>query len=182
MSNANNPIPPSNEDLQFVLDALLKAYKPILEDELKLAGSAQALVQESEKQPPTCDDKIALAKRLFEPFFTPDVATRLLPPAGRQVLGNQEGWSWCYRHILCCLTFGWLVCRGPRTYRSFAYYLNIYWRCVREALGQPVSNPPTIEEQRDFATLNRILVQAYKPFIQDQVKDLEYPVGIPEEI
>jgi hypothetical protein len=74
------------------------------------------------------------------------------------------------------------VCRGPRTYRGFAYYLNLYWRCVRQALGQPVSNPPTIEEQRDFSTLNRILVQAYKPFIQNQVKDLEYPVGIPQEI
>jgi hypothetical protein len=67
MSDANNPRPASNEDLQFVLDALLKAYKPILENELKLAESAQALVQESEKQLPTCDDEIALAKSLFEP-------------------------------------------------------------------------------------------------------------------
>jgi hypothetical protein len=31
----------SNEDLRFVLDALLKAYKPLLEDELKLAESAE---------------------------------------------------------------------------------------------------------------------------------------------
>ncbi len=172
----------SNEDFQFVLDALLKAYRPLFENELKLAKSAQALVQESEKQPPTCDDEIAVARSLFEPFFTREVATRLLPAEGRQVLGNPDQWAWCYRHILCCLIFGWLVCRGPRTYKGFAYYLNLYWRCVREALGQPVSNPPTIEEQRDFSTLNRILVQAYTPFIQDQVKDLEYPVGIPEEI
>jgi hypothetical protein len=182
MSDANNPNPMPNEDFQFVLGALLKAYQPILENELKLAQSAQTLIQESQKQPPTCEDEIALANSLFEPFFTTDVATRLLPAEGRQVFGNPDQWSWCYRHILCCLIFGWLVCRGPRTYRGFAYYLNLYWRCVRQALGHPVSNPPTVDEQRDFSTLNRILAQAYTPFIQNQVKDLEYPVGIPQEI
>jgi hypothetical protein len=172
----------SNEDLRFVLDALLKAYKPLLEDELKLAESAEALVEARENNPPSCEDEIKLARNLFEPFFTREVATRLLPAEGREVFGDAEEWAWCYRHILCCLIFGWLVCRGPRTYKGFAYYLNRYWRCVREALGQPVSNPPTVAEQRDFSTLNRILVQAYKPFLQGQVKDLNYPVGIPQQI
>ena len=54
MSDANNPNLMSNEDFQFVLGALLKAYQPILENELKLARSAQTLIQESQKQPPTC--------------------------------------------------------------------------------------------------------------------------------
>jgi hypothetical protein len=180
MSDTINPA--SNADLQFVLDALLRAYKPILEDELKQTESAQALIEESKRLPATCEDEIALAESLFKRFFTTDVASRLLPVEGRQVLGNPDKWDWCYRHILCCLIFGWLVCRGPRTYRGFAYYLNLYWRCVRQALGRPVSDPPTAEEQRDFATLNRLLVQAYRPFIDSQVKDLDYPVGIPQEI
>ena len=182
MTDVNNPNPISNEDFEFVLGALLKAYQPILEKELELARSAQTLIEESQKQPPTCEDEIALANSLFEPFFTTDVATRLLPAEGRQVFGDADQWAWCYRHILCCLIFGWLVCRGPRTYRGFAYYLNLYWRCVRQVLGHPVSNPPTVDEQRDFSTLNRILAQAYTPFIRNQVKDLEYPVGIPQEI
>jgi len=182
VSDQNNARPASNEDLQFALDALLKSYKPILEAELKLAESPSKLIQEVEKRPPTCDEEIELARSIFEKFFTGEVATRLLPEEGREVFGNADQWSWCYRHILCCLIFGWLVCRGPRTYRGFAYYLNRYWRCVREALGQPVSNPPTAAEKKDFSTLIRILAKAYAPFVQDQIKDLEYPVDIPAEI
>src|SRR5580692_698218 len=182
MSSSNNPSPASNQDLQFVLDALLKAYKPIIEGELKLAESAQTVLQDAEKNPPTCDEEIALATKLFQTFFTPDVATRLLPEESRAIFGNPDQWSWCYRHILCCLMFGWLVCRGPRTYRGFAYYLNRYWRCVRQAIGEPVSDPPTIQERQDFATLNRILAQAYGPFIQEQTRDLDYPSVIPNQI
>ena len=182
MSNSNNPSPASSQDLQFALDALLKAYKPILEGELKQAASAQALIQEIEKNPPTCDDEIAQATKLFETFFTTDVATRLLPEESLPIFGNPDQWSWCYRHILCCLMFGWLVCRGPRTYRGFVYYLNRYWRCVRQAIGQPVSDPPTIQETQDFATLNQILAKAYAPFIQIQARDLEYPTSVPSQI
>ena len=91
----------------------------------------------------------------------------MLPAEGREVLGNPDQWEWCYRRILCCLIFGWLVCRGPRTFRGFAYYLYQYWRCVRQALGQPVSVPPTIDEQRDFSTLVKILAVAYAPSIKD---------------
>jgi hypothetical protein len=172
----------SNKDFQLVLNSLLTAYRPILENELKLAASADTLMKEAAAHPPTCEDEIQLANKLFEPFFTQDIAMRLLPDEGRAVFGNQEQLAWCYRRILCCLVFGWLVCRGPRTFRGFAYYLYKYWRCVRQALGQPVSTPPTIEEKRDFSTLVKILATAYAPSIDAERKDLEYPIDIPGEI
>ena len=31
--------------------------------------------------------------------------------------------------------FGWLLCRRPRHFRLFIYYLYQYWRCVRLELG-----------------------------------------------
>jgi hypothetical protein len=178
----NTTAPAPNEDFQFVLNALLSAYRPILENELKLASSAKTLLNAAGTQPPTCDDEIQLARSLFEPFFTKDVALRLLSDQGRAVLGTQDQWVWCYRRILCCLIFGWLVCRGPRTFRGFAYYLYQYWLCVRQALDSPVSTPPTIEEKRDFSALLKILAAAYSPLLDADKKDLDYPVDIPGEI
>ncbi|HLH37484.1 MAG TPA: hypothetical protein VKX41_22675 [Alloacidobacterium sp.] len=182
MADLNDPTLLQDQDFQAVLNAFLAAYRPFLEKESSLAASAAALIKESQAHPPTCDDEINTAVALFERFYTKDVALRVLPDEGRQVLGNPDQWEWCYRRILCCLIFGWLVCRGPRTFRGFAYYLYQYWRCVRQALGQPVSVPPTVDEQRDFSTLVKILAAAYAPSIQDQVKDLEYPIDIPKEI
>jgi hypothetical protein len=182
MSSANDSGAAANKDFGFVLKAFLGAYRPLLEDELKLARSAETLLKASKDHPPSYESEIKLARTLFERFFTPEVATRLLPDEGRATFGKPNQWAWCHRHILCCMVFGWLVCRGPRTFRGFAYYLYQYWRCVREALGQPVSDPPTIDEKRDFGRLVRILVSAYAPSIQSQIKDLEYPVDIPKEI
>jgi hypothetical protein len=182
MPDLNDPTLTQNQDFQAVLTSFLTAYRPFLEKELNLSESAATLIKESQAHPPTCDDEIQLAVALFERFYTKDVALRVLPAEGREVLGNPDQWEWCYRRILCCLIFGWLVCRGPRTFRGFAYYLYQYWRCVRQALGQPVSVPPTIDEQRDFSTLVKILAVAYAPTIKDQVKDLEYPIDIPKEI
>jgi hypothetical protein len=172
----------SNQDFKFVLDSLAGAYRPILESELRLAESAETLLQGSAAKPPTCDDEIALAQQLFQKFFTPEVATRLLPVEGQKAFGNVDEWELCYRHILCCLVFGWLVCRGPRTFRGFAYYVYQYWICVRQAIGEPVSNPPTIAERRDFSTLVRLLATVYAPSVQGELKDLEYPIDIPAEI
>ncbi|QNI32934.1 hypothetical protein H7849_02790 [Alloacidobacterium dinghuense] len=182
MADLNDPTLTQNQDFQAVLNTFLAAYRPILEHELRVSESAATLIKESQAHPPTCDDEIAIAVTLFERFFTKDVALRVLPVEGRQILGNPDQWEWCYRRILCCLIFGWLVCRGPRTFRGFAYYLYQYWRCVRQALGEPVSAPPTVEEQRDFSTLVKILATAYAPTIKDQIKDLEYPIDIPKEI
>jgi hypothetical protein len=182
MSNTNNATPTSNNDFEFVLNAFLGAYRPILERELELAGSAATLVRAAQDHPPTVEDEIKLARTLFEQFFTQEVATRLLPDEGKAVFGTPDQWRWCYRDVLCSLIFGWLVCRGPRTFRGFGYYLYQYWRCVRQELGQPVSDPPTADQKRDFATLVRILGAAYAPSIQAQVKDLEYPIDIPREI
>ena len=123
-----------NEDFQFVLKALLEAYQPILEEELDRVKKPEELKKEAESKPPSCEDELALANRIFDKFFTEEVAVRLLPPEGRQLLGPIEGWRWCLLHIRCCIIFGWLVCRGPRTFRAFAYYLYRYWICVRQAL------------------------------------------------
>jgi len=181
MKSPETATPVPAEDFQFVLEAFLKAYRPFLEHELKLASSPTALI-DAAKNPPTCADEIQLAKTLFEPFFTKDVALRLLSEQGRAVLGATEEWALCYRRLLCCLIFGWLVCRGPRTFRGFSSYLYEYWICVRRALDQPVSVPPTIEEKRDFATLLKVLTSAYRPLIDAQIKDLDYPVDIPGKI
>src|SRR5437764_1378314 len=81
----------------------------------------------------------------------------------------------------CCIIFGWLICRGPRTFRAFAYYLHRYWICVRQALGTPVSSPPTAEERQDFQTLVQALAGAYRPYLTDQLASVEFPSGIPDE-
>src|SRR6516225_3802559 len=171
-----------NEDFQFVLKRLLEAYRPVLEEELRRAGAPEELKREALERPPSCEEEIALANRIFENFLTDEVAIRLLSPEGRQQLGPVEQWRWCLLHIRCCIIFGWLVCRGPRTFRAFAYYLYRYWLCVRQALGVPVSTPPTEEERQDFQTLVRALATAYKPYLTDQLASVEFPAGIPDEV
>jgi hypothetical protein len=182
MSSESKNAAVSNQDFKLVLDSLLDAYRPILEHELRLAESADTLLQDTNVNPPSCEDEIAVAQQLFQKFFTPEVATSLLPVEGQKAFGDVDEWEWCYRHILCCMVFGWLVCRGPRTFRGFAYYLYQYWLCVRQAIGEPVSNPPTIADKRDFSTLVRLLATAYAPTVKGELKDLEYPIDIPEEI
>ncbi len=169
-------------DFQFVLKELLGAYKPVLEDDLRRAGAPEQLKKEAESNPPSCEEELALAERIFGKFFTEEVAARLLPEEGRKLLGPIDRWRWCLLHIRCCMIFGWLVCRAPRTFRAFAYYLYRYWRCVRQALGTPVASPPTAEQQQDFQTLVRALAGAYKPYLTDQLATVEFPTGIPAEV
>ena len=170
-----------DQDFQFVLRELLGSYQPILEEELKRAGAPEQLEKDA-LTPPSCEDEIALGNRIFERFFTEEVAVRLLPEEGRRQLGPVEQWRWCFRHIRCCLLFGWLVCRSPRTFRGFSYYLYRYWRCVREALDRPVSSPPTPAEREDFQTLVQALAGAYKPYLTDQLATVEFPAGVPDEV
>ncbi len=171
-----------SEEFEFVLKELLSAFQPILEEDLKRAKSPEHLKKEAEGKPPSCEDEIALANRLFEKFVTPEVAARLLPPQARELLGHIDRWRWCLLHIRCCIIFGWLVCRGPRTFRSYAYYLHRYWRCVREVLGTPVGTPPTPEQRHDFQILVKALAGAYKPYLTDQLASVEFPDGIPDEV
>ncbi len=180
-----DPIDPEeihNEDFQFVLRELLGAYQPILQEELERAKAPERLKKEALEKPPSCEDELALANRIFERFFTEEVAVRLLPEEGRKLLDPVDRWRWCLRHIRCCIIFGWLVCRGPRTFRAFIYYLYRYWICVRQALGTPVSSPPTPEQRQDFQTLVQALAGAYKPYLTDQLATVEFPAGIPDEV
>jgi hypothetical protein len=126
--------------------------------------------------------RICRAYALFEKFLTEDVAQRLLPAQARELLGPIEQWRWCFLHIRCCLVFGWLACRWPRTFRGFAYYLYEYWRCVRQVIGNPVADPPTAEQRRDFETLVTILAAAFKPYLSDQLASVEFPAGVPDEV
>lgn len=185
MSNETNPIEDDeihNEDFQFVLKELLGAYQPILEEDLKRAHAPEDLQKEAQAKPASCDDELALAERTFELFLADEVAVRLLPVEARELLGPIERWRWCLRHIRCCIIFGWLVCRGPRTFRAFIYYLYRYWICVRQALGTPVSNPLSADERQDLATLVQAMASAYKPYLTDQLASVEFPDGIPDEV
>lgn len=185
MSNETNPIEEEeihNEDFQFVLKELLATYQPILEEELRRAQDPARLQKEAQAQPPSCEDELALANRIFEKFYQDEVAVRLLPPEGRELMGSIQRWRWCLLHIRCCTIFGWLVCRGPRTFRAAVYYLYRYWLCVRQVLDTPVHSPLTPEEQQDFQTLVQALAGAYKPYLNDQLATIEFPGGAPDEV
>jgi len=171
-----------NEDFQFVLKALLAAYQPLLDEDLRRAKSPEDLKKEAESTPPNCEYELALAQRIFGKFLSEEVAVRMLPPEGRKLLDPEGRWRWCLPHILCCIIFGWLVCRGPRTFRAFVYYLRQYWICVRRSLGAPVADPPTPEQRQDFQTLVRALATAYKPYLTDQLATVEFVAGLPDEV
>ena len=173
-----------NEDFQFVLKALLAAYQPILDEELKRAKSPDDLKKEAEARTPSCDDEIALANRIFDKFLTEEVAIRALPAEARQILGPIERWRWCFLHIRCCVIFGWLVCRGPRTFRAFAYYLYRYFLCVRGIAFPAGGGTPTLtaDQAQDFRTLVQALARAYRPYLTDQIAGIDFPVGIPDEV
>jgi hypothetical protein len=170
------------EDFQFVLKALLAAYQPILDEAVKLAKDPERLKKEAEGKRPSCEEEFAMAKRILEKFLTREVALRLIPEKHRQELGPVESWQWCLDHILCCVIFGWLFCRGFRTFRVSVQYMYRYWICVRQALGTPVADPPTEEQRRDFQTLVQALAEAYKPYLTDQLATVEFPAGLPGEV
>ncbi len=170
-----------NEDFHVVLKELLDAYRPVLEEELKRSQEPDQLTQAVEGKTPNCEDELALANRLFERFFTEQTAIRMLPAQARELLGPIDRWRWCFLHIRCCIIFGWLICRGPRTFRAFVYYLYRYWLCVRQVLGTPVASPPTDEQRQDFRTLVQALAEAYKPYLTDQLATVEFASGLPDE-
>src|SRR5262245_21356411 len=172
-----------DEDFQFVLKELLAAYEPILAEALEQARDPGALTNEALQNPPSCDEELQLAERIFERFCTEEIALRLLPPEGREQLGNIESWRWCQRHICCCIKFGWLLCRGPRTFRAWAYYLYRYWLCVRQALGvSPIGRALTPEEREDFNTLVGALAGAFKPYLGEEQASVESAFGLADEV
>jgi hypothetical protein len=178
---ANDPTRPSATDpaqfpnFQEVLTALAAAYQPVLEQDLSLIQSPDSLDKEARAHVFSCADEIDLANAIFGKFWNERTAIAVLPPQAIEVLGPPDRWRWCLLHIRCCLIFGWLVCRGVRTYRRSAYYLNLYWRCVREIVGNPVSNPPTADERKDFQTLVEALSVAYKPFLEEELASANDP-------
>ena len=88
-----------------------------------------------------------------------------------------------YRTFVAPIIFGWLVCRRPRTFRAFVYYLYRYWICIRQTLGNPpVGRPLNQEERQDFQILVQALARAYKPYLTDQLASVEFPLGLPDEV
>ncbi|MFO1322085.1 MAG: hypothetical protein U1F52_20970 [Burkholderiales bacterium] len=169
-------------DFRFGLEELLKTYRPLIEEELKRSDEAEALAKEAISVAPTCEDEYAAARQFIARFFTDEVAVRLLPLAARELLGNPERWRWCLAHIRCCVIFGWLLCRKPRTFRGSNYYLYRFWRCVREAVGFPLGTTLGERDRQDFARLVRALADAYKPYLTDQLASVDFPEGIPDEV
>jgi hypothetical protein len=170
-----------NKDFQAALKALLEAYRPILEADLALAKDPKQLQEQAIRRcPPSCEEELALANQLFDKFFTKDVALSLLPEEGRGRFAAVN-WDWCFWHIRCCLVFGWLVCRAPRTFRAFIYYLYRYWICIRFA-NKPIERPLTEEERHDFETLVKALAGAYKPYLTDQLATVEFTAGLPDAV
>jgi hypothetical protein len=168
-------------DFQEVLKALLSAYQPFLERELELARSPEALVKEASAKAPSCEDEIALGTRLLAPLALEENAIRILPADLREKIGPAEQWRWCILHIRCCLLFGWLVCRR-RTFRAFAYYVERYWKCVREIVGTPVHEPPTAEERRDLQTIIDALATSFKPYLHGELSSVEAARGVSGEL
>lgn len=173
---------PLDDDFHFVLGELLNAYKPVLAADLQRAESPDALIKDALANPPSCEDEFNQAFALFERFGSEEVAQRLLPVDVREQLGSVERWRWCLLHLRCCIVFGWLMCRGPRTFRGSSYYLYRYWRCVREVLGAPVANPPTAVERADFNQLVKALAEAYRPYLDDQLANVEFAEGLPDQV
>ena len=133
------PPGPTDPDFRLVLEALVGAYRPILEEDLKRASDLDGLVKEADASEPDCEAEIAAAERLFTPFVSEKMAVALLPAQARELLGPVENWRGCLLHVRCCIIFGWLLCRRPRNFRLSAYYLYRYWLCVRQVLGTPVT-------------------------------------------
>ena len=171
-----------DKDFEPVLRELLERYAPFLKENLELAGDPQRLEKEARKAR-SCEEEFAGANALFEPFFTEDNIHRLIPAEGREALGPIESWRWCVAHLRCCVIFGWLVCRWPRTFRGFGWYLFRYWLCVRRALGEQISERELTAEQRgDFAKLVEALAKAYRPYLTGDLASVETALQIPDDI
>lgn len=172
-----------SEDFQVVLKQLLAVYRPLLEQNLRWTQAPEELIKLEESKPPSCEDEIELGSSLFEKFLTEDVAWRLLPAVGREVMGPMDRWRWCWLHLRCCLLFGWLVCRGPRTFRAWTYYVYRYWRCIRQILGRPVTHGQlTAEEQADLRVIVDGFAKAFRPYLEDQLASADLSSGISEEL
>jgi hypothetical protein len=170
------------EDFQFVLGNVLDAYRPILEEELKRTSSPEELIKEAQENPPSCEDEVLLADRLFAPFEKEEVSLKLLSPQLREKLGPIDQWQWCHRHILCCLKFGWLLYRA-RTFRAAAYYLYHYWLCIRRLFGNdPTGRPLTAEEKADFQTLVKALAEVYQPFLEGQLRNTDQADQVADDV
>lgn len=174
---------PSDPDFQLVLKSLIEVYRPILEEDLKRAGDLKALGEEARNAPPDCEAELAAAERLLGQFPDEKVVLALLPAQARELLGPIERWRWCFLHIRCCMIFGWLLCRRPRTFRLSAYYLYRYWLCVRQAVGSPVTpGRLTDSERKDLNTLVEALAKAYRPFLTDQLASIDFTAGLSDDV
>ncbi len=169
----------AENDFHFVLRQLTEACQPAFRRESPLLRDRQLPEDRSVGRPPSCGEEIALANQVFQRFFTEDVAERLLGADGRRIVRDRNEWLWCFRHIRCCIAFGWLLRRGQRTSRSFAYYLYRYWTWVRGSLDTPVSHPLTDTERRDFRILVEASVGTLKPYLTSQLAPL--PPGAPNQ-
>lgn len=161
------------EDFQFVLQQLLDAWRPILQEDLELSKSAEKLIKEADRHPHTCEDEQLLADRLFAPLATEAMALRTLDARAREILGPIDQWNWCLRKIHCCFRFGWLLSRA-RTFPSAVYYLYRYWLCIRRLFDDSIGNRPlSAEERSDFRRLVANFAAVFKPYLENEARATE---------
>ncbi len=172
---------PNDADFRTVLESLAAAYQPFLREDLELASSLDKLAAAAADDE-SCDAELRVAQAVFERFWNEKVALAVLSPEARQVAGPVEQWRWCFLHIRCCMIFGFLLCRGPRGFRGWAYYLERYWRCVREVLGKPVGKVLSEAERKDLQTLTTALAEAYRPFLSSEMSTADAAGQVAEDL
>ena len=117
------------------------------------------LAREADAPEPGCEAEVAAAEQLFARFVDEKVALALLPSPARELLGPTERWRWCLLHIRCCIVFGWLLCRRPRSFRLSARHLQLSGvACLLDRLGQPpLRMEPLPQGDEDHGTQKRQL-------------------------
>ncbi|HEU4557430.1 MAG TPA: hypothetical protein VFS20_06250 [Longimicrobium sp.] len=149
-------------------EAFLQAYLPALnagvdDGTLDVDGDGELVG----RLPP--EDDVALAALVAERLFTEELALRLFPAEAREQLGSPDRWRWCLLYVRCCWMFSWLVCRGCRNFRSLAYYLYHYVRCVREAAGVPLDTRGLADAERaDLSRLFAAFGEVYTEYLEGE--------------
>ena len=152
-----------NPDFDFVYKALVAAYQSLDTEGKSVAESGNA-------------------DSIFGKFFSDENAEFMISSANRGQIGSIENWRSCIAQLRCSAIFGYQACRTRRTFRAWALLVREYLICIREALGTPIANPPSIADRNNYQTLVTALAAAYKPYLTDELASVEFPSGIPDEI
>ncbi len=159
-------------DFQAAFRLLLFACVPLVERPWRGADSQRA-----------GDDgeELALAGRLFERFFTEDAARRMAGPGYAECCDTSGAGQRCMRDMRECMTFGWVLGRGRRTPRAYAYYLSRFWMQLRNLGGQTAYASLPEPERLEIQALLAGLAGAYGLRFEWLPEGVDYLAGSPDE-